>query len=76
LAIGLGATLATTQRTGLHRFGQMPDRAGALQRASDEQPAGARLHRCVHLSTSELTGPFLDRCRGRGDPPARDLPGH
>ena len=47
LAIGLRATLATPQRTRLHRLGQMRHRTGADQRVTDEQPPRAGLDRDI-----------------------------
>jgi hypothetical protein len=53
----------------------MRDAASPLHRSSDEQPAGARLHRDMHLPPPILTHPLLDRRGGRCDPPPAALAG-
>lgn len=73
--VGLRAALATPQRGRLDRLGEMRDRAAALQRAGDEQPAGTRPDRDVHHPAGEPPDPLLDRVRSRVDPPAQQLAG-
>ena len=75
LAIGLRAPLAPAQRARLDRLGEMRDRTGTLKRLGDEQPAGARLERDLHLAILEACGPALHRAGRRVDPPARQLAG-
>ena len=64
-AIGLGAALAAAQRAGLHRLGQMRDRAGTLDsaRQTNNQP--------VHASTAT----WISRPGNRSDPLAQRLAG-
>src|SRR4029453_4994529 len=73
LAIGLGTTLATAQRTRLDRLAQMRPRPGGDQRVTDEQPPGAGLHRDVRLAATETLNPPRHGRRRRVDPAASHL---
>jgi hypothetical protein len=63
LAVRVGATLVAPQRPGLDRLGQTRHAAGALDRASDEQPARAGFDRDTHLAAAEPPDPILHRRR-------------
>jgi hypothetical protein len=74
--VGLRAALAPPQRAGLHRLGQMRERAGPLQRPAHEQPARARLNRNMHDPAPEPPHPLLDRRRARIELTAPHLAAH
>jgi hypothetical protein len=60
LAVGLGATLAASQRACLYGLGEMRDRAGALDGAGDEQPNPCRPP-SRHAPHDPQTGPATPR---------------
>ena len=73
LAVGLGATLAATQRTRLDRLGQMRHRSSSHERVADEQPARAGLNRDMQLATAEALRSARHRRRRRLDPTSHHL---